>query len=1029
MSCCSASIPSGESRAVCAGGRSDGRWWRERLQGGWVGRGLVSCRWMSAIAAAAMLIGAGAARAQFTCATATPVAVGTPFSGTTAGSPGDGLAGLCAPTSNAVWHLITPAASGNYTISLCGSTTDTVATLYAACGTTPLACDDNTCSTGALIVAPLTAGISYRLRVATLQGAAAGPYTLQITAPAANPPANNACGAATALTLNIPQRGANLGANGNDQSNCGLLDTSDVWYSFIPSLSGTHRVEVCATGFAPVLTIHTTCIGGTSSTCSTEATTFAPCPGGIAAGVSFQATSGRAVLVRVAGQRASFGAFDIVAYGPRGNDACVSATPVQVGTPVTGSTSPILATEGSVNCAVSGADVWHSFIPQDTGPHLLQLCGSSFDTVLSLHSACPGTPGAGVIACNDDGCSTQSSMTLQLQAGVRYLLRVAGKGAAPAWGSYTLLAARLAPPNDLCTGPATITLGVPVMGSSIGASGTDLTPSCGVADSRDVWYSFTPPATANYEIHTCGSVMDTTLSVFNSCAVNPQACGDDDPGFCGAASSNSRITLPLVAGQTVLIRVAGVGNTEGDFHLAVARTPPLNDACTGPQTLPALTLINGTTTGASGSGAGTCVTADAADVWYTFTPPTTTFWRVETCGSVLRGSISIQSACPPAVPIACGGSGFSSCPTGLGAAATAYLMQGTPYLIRVANEQGSPVGGAFQVQARSVAPPNDACENAAPLGVGETVFGANVGADKTPGLASCGVGDTRDVWFSLVVPATGTYQIGTCATGGTLDTVLTLHEACGGPAVACSDNQTGCDAGGSLVAARLIAGVKYLVRIAGSGGTEGTFFVNVAVTAPANDTCARALAVGTGDVPFDTLAATTDAAFLDLTCTIGFNLINNDVWFRFTPVASGPVTATVCGANFDTAMAVSNASGGCPTGLYSVVGCNDDSACIPNVPQITPQSEVRWNAVAGTPYFIRVGSRVGAVGAGVLRVSGTGVTCPCDWNGVGGLDIQDLLDFIEDWISGQADFDGSGQTSLEDVFEFVSCYVGRPGGC
>jgi hypothetical protein len=55
--------------------------------------------------------------------------------------------------------------------------------------------------------------------------------------------------------------------------------------------------------------------------------------------------------------------------------------------------------------------------------------------------------------------------------------------------------------------------------------------------------------------------------------------------------------------------------------------------------------------------------------------------------------------------------------------------------------------------------------------------------------------------------------------------------------------------------------------------------------------------------------------------------------------------------------------------------------------------------------------------------------CRCDWNGVGGLTVQDVFDFLVDWFRGQGDFDQNGQTGLQDLFEFLACYLNVPPEC
>ena len=56
------------------------------------------------------------------------------------------------------------------------------------------------------------------------------------------------------------------------------------------------------------------------------------------------------------------------------------------------------------------------------------------------------------------------------------------------------------------------------------------------------------------------------------------------------------------------------------------------------------------------------------------------------------------------------------------------------------------------------------------------------------------------------------------------------------------------------------------------------------------------------------------------------------------------------------------------------------------------------------------------------------VRCPADFNGVGGLTVQDIFDFLSAWFSGdpRADFNGSGSITVQDIFDFLSAWF---AGC
>lgn len=53
--------------------------------------------------------------------------------------------------------------------------------------------------------------------------------------------------------------------------------------------------------------------------------------------------------------------------------------------------------------------------------------------------------------------------------------------------------------------------------------------------------------------------------------------------------------------------------------------------------------------------------------------------------------------------------------------------------------------------------------------------------------------------------------------------------------------------------------------------------------------------------------------------------------------------------------------------------------------------------------------------------------CPADWNGINGLSPEDLSDYVNDWLAGDADFNSDGVTDVVDLAEFNDAYtVGCP---
>ncbi|HVP11312.1 MAG TPA: M6 family metalloprotease domain-containing protein [Phycisphaerae bacterium] len=133
-------------------------------------------------------------------------------------------------------------------------------------------------------------------------------------------------------------------------------------------------------------------------------------------------------------------------------NACANAQPVAPGIVYTGSTVG-MTPDGNCWCANSDAspDVWYLYVPAQAGVAVVSLCGSSYDTVLSVHSGCPGTR-ENEIACSDEYCYSQSQVTFWAQPGYKYLIRIAGWRDAAGLFMLSLTGPPVAPLSGDCNG-------------------------------------------------------------------------------------------------------------------------------------------------------------------------------------------------------------------------------------------------------------------------------------------------------------------------------------------------------------------------------------------------------------------------------------------------------------------------------------------------------------------------------------------------------------------------------------------------
>lgn len=64
-----------------------------------------------------------------------------------------------------------------------------------------------------------------------------------------------------------------------------------------------------------------------------------------------------------------------------------------------------------------------------------------------------------------------------------------------------------------------------------------------------------------------------------------------------------------------------------------------------------------------------------------------------------------------------------------------------------------------------------------------------------------------------------------------------------------------------------------------------------------------------------------------------------------------------------------------------------------------------------------------------LALIGHAPPCPCDWDRSGDTTIQDLFEFLSDWFAGTGDFSNDQTHSVDDIFQFLACWFALPGGC
>jgi hypothetical protein len=392
------------------------------------------------------------------------------------------------------------------------------------------------------------------------------------------------------------------------------------------------------------------------------------------------------------------------------------------------------------------------------------------------------------------------------------------------------------PVNDLCADAALLTLGAAAVAGTTNLATPDLVASCGGAG-NDVWYKVNVVGSSILSVDTCGSAIDTVLSVYDACGGTELACSDDCGGTpCGATSSC--VTVGPLSTGTYFIRVGDKG--AGGSIAIKASTVPSNDDCStavavtcGSSTpgttvgatlelanVPAFCLGPGGSGNAGGAENGGSFVVDSPGIWYSLVGTGDTVYA-DTLVASYDTSITVFTGTCGALSCVLANDDVIS---GTFRSKVAFAtVPGQTYYILVHGFSGV---GSFTLNVTcSPTPSNDLCASATAIsGLSGSSSGTNVGATgdnselPSTSLASCAANYTLwDTWYSYTPPCTGMVTVDTC---GPFDTTVSAHSSCPTPTVsnqvagACNLNgPAGCTPGSSLTFA-VTAGVPVLIRVA-----------------------------------------------------------------------------------------------------------------------------------------------------------------------------------------------------------------------
>lgn len=166
---------------------------------------------------------------------------------------------------------------------------------------------------------------------------------------------------------------------------------------------------------------------------------------------------------------------------------------------------------------------------------------------------------------------------------------------------------------------------IPITVSGTTVGGFNITAGlCGGGNAPEHTFRYTAPLTDAYTIDTFGSTFDTILHAFtHDCFGTRLGCNDDSSG-----TLQSQLTLPLAAGEVIVIVVDGFGEDSGSFelHINSSLVPTATRTRTPTKTLtqtPTHTSTNTVTPTPTQTGTDTATPTDTPTPTITATPTIT----------------------------------------------------------------------------------------------------------------------------------------------------------------------------------------------------------------------------------------------------------------------------------------------------------------------------------------------------------------------------------------------------------------------
>jgi len=345
----------------------------------------------------------------------------------------DGLQ-LCMYSPN-LWYCYTASCTGEATVSLAGSSYDTMLAVYDGCGCYPTSNDLIECNDDASnsfqseIVFDAVAGNQYLIEVGGY-GLGVGQGLLSVSCEGVQPPPSSKDDCQNAKPVGDVTNMVFSTANATFDGHGVCMTSPNIWYCYTASCTGEATVSLAGSSYDTMLAVYDGCGCYPTSNDLIECNDDAV---GFQSEIVFDVVAGNQYLIEVGGYGLGVGqgllsvSCEGVQPPPSSKDDCQNAKPVGDVTNMAFSTAN--ATFDGQGVCMTSPNIWYCYTATCTGDVTVSLAGSSYDTMLAAYDGCGCYPtfAANLIECNDDaGASYQSAVTFAATAGNQYLIEIGG---------------------------------------------------------------------------------------------------------------------------------------------------------------------------------------------------------------------------------------------------------------------------------------------------------------------------------------------------------------------------------------------------------------------------------------------------------------------------------------------------------------------------------------------------------------------------------------------------------------------------